>query len=81
MITCEQHDYIEIVCTFRYPLKLTLRSGELIQCVALDTQLNESRKECIKVAQLGRECLIALEEISTLEVCIENPHFQIVRFR
>lgn len=81
MITCEQHDYIEIICTFRYPVKLTLRSGDLIECVALDTMFNEFREECVKVERSGAECLIALENISILEVCVENPHFQVIRFK
>ncbi|MEH6450395.1 MAG: Rho-binding antiterminator [Oleispira sp.] len=80
MITCDQHDYIEIACTFRYPIKITMKQGAIIECIALDTKLNENRSECIKVDIKGDECLLALNEISSLEVCIENPHFQTVSF-
>lgn len=39
MISCEQHDYIEIVCTFNYPIKLMMKSGQVIEGIALDTQI------------------------------------------
>ena len=80
MISCDQHDYIEIACTFRYPLKLTLRSGAVIECVALDTELDDNRNECIKVDVKGAQSLIVLEDISVLEACVDNPHFHRVSF-
>jgi len=80
MITCIQYDHIEIVCTFRYPIKLTMKSGIVIECIALDTKLNENRDECIKVDLKGADSLIVLNDISVLEVCVNNPHFQLVSF-
>ncbi len=80
MITCAQHDYIEIVCTFRYPIKLTMKSGIVIECVPLDTKLNENKVECIKVDLNGDDSLIVLDDISKLEVCVANPHFHVVSF-
>ena len=80
MITCDQYDYIEIVCTFRYPIKLTMKSGIVIECIAIDTKLNENKVECIKVNLKGDESLIVLDEISKLEVCVDNPHFHTVSF-
>ncbi|MGB2147829.1 MAG: Rho-binding antiterminator [Vibrio toranzoniae] len=81
MISCNDYDYIEIVCLHRYPIKLTLRSGEQIECVGLDTQRNDNREECIKVSQQETEQLVVLTEIATLEVCVDNPHFQHISFR
>ena len=80
MITCDQHDYIEIVCTFRYPLKLTLKSGVVIECVGIDTALNDQRQECIKIDAQGMKSLVVLDQLSVLEVCVNNPHFQIISF-
>jgi Rho-binding antiterminator len=74
MIPCEQHDYIELVCTYRYPLKVVLRSGECIECIAQDTQYDQARRECIKVSVAGQDKLIVLEDMASLEVCISNPH-------
>ena len=82
MISCNEYDYIEIVCMYRYPIKITLKSGSVVNCIALDTQRNESREECIKVKTDAEELetLVKLSNIATLEVCIENPHFKVVSF-
>jgi len=80
MISCDQHDLIEIACTFRYALKLTMKSGVVIECVAVDTKLNENRDECMKVNIKGSESLVVLDNISVLEVCVDNPHFRTVSF-
>lgn len=80
MISCNQYDYIEIACMHRYPIILTMKSGESLACVALDTQVDEAHRECIKVHAEGVERLVVLDEIAELEVSIENPHFKHVSF-
>ena len=80
MISCDQYDYIEIVCTFQYPIKVTMKLGDVVECVALDTARNENKEECIKVNLNGADSLIVLDDISVMEVCVENPHFKIVSF-
>lgn len=80
MISCDQHDYIEIVCRFRYPIHLMMKSGVSIEAVALNTALDAQRRECIKVDLQGAECLIVLDDIATLAVRVDNPHFDVVNF-
>ncbi len=80
MISCNQYDYIEIVCMYRYPINITMKTGTIIKCTPLDTQRNDAREECIKVRVDGVESLVELGHISKLEVCVENPHFQVVSF-
>lgn len=80
MISCNQHDYIEIVCMYRYPVKLTLKSGEIIEGIAVDTVRNEQREECIKLTTEAGEQLVILDQLTTLEVTIDNPHLQRVVF-
>ncbi len=80
MISCNQYDHIEIVCMYRYPIRLTLKSGTVVDCTALDTQRNDVREECIKVKGEAVESLVILDDIAKLEVCVENPHFQVVSF-
>ncbi len=80
MISCNQHDFIEIVCMYHYPITLTLKSGDTIRGIALDTQRNDERDECIKIDIEGSEQLVVLEEIRVLEVEVENPHLQKVAF-
>jgi len=80
MIDCHNHDYIEIVCMHQYPIDLALKSGETLNCIAIDTAQNEAREECIKVKVDGTLRLVNLEEISKLKIRIENPHFNEVSF-
>lgn len=81
MISCDHHDYIEIVCTFLYPIKLTMQRGDVIEGIALDTQRDANKNECIKITVQGVERLIVLDEIATVDVCVDNPHFMSVSFK
>ncbi|GIU24670.1 Rho-binding antiterminator [Shewanella schlegeliana] len=99
MISCNQYDYIEIVCLYRYPIALKLKSGETINGIALDTTRDAKKRECIKLTYqdgpntgadvredddanngLALTQLIILDDIASLHVCIDNPHFQSVEF-
>lgn len=80
MISCEEYDYIEIACMHRYPIKLTMKSGEVLTGIALDTARNESRQECIKLKADGGETLVVLDDIAILDVGVDNPHFERVSF-
>ncbi len=80
MIPCEKYDYIEIVCTFKYPIKLTLRSGEVIEGIGINTSINQNRQECIVLKTATNTNLIVLESIEMLEVTVPNPHVQKVSF-
>ena len=78
MLSCQQYDYIEIACMYHYPVKLTMKSGAVVQAKALDTARNENRQECIKVLIDENEKLIILDDIAILEVTLSNPHFQTI---
>ncbi|WP_298941735.1 Rho-binding antiterminator [uncultured Psychromonas sp.] len=80
MISCHQYDYIEIVCMYHYPVKLTLKSGQIIEGIALDTARNDAREECIKLDDKGVAVYIVLSDITLLSVDVENPHIKQVSF-
>jgi Rho-binding antiterminator len=81
MLNCDLHDYIEIVCLYHYPLKLTLSSGTGLTGTAVTTRYNDNRQECLVIRQNDTEQLVLLDEIALLEVTVANPHLQQVRFR
>ena len=76
MISCSEYDYIEIVCLYRYRVRLTMKTGEIIDGIALDTKSNERLLLNIN----GLETLVDLNNISKLEVKVNNPHFTEVTF-
>ena len=81
MLKCDLHDYIEMVCLYHYPLKLTLSSGAVLIGTALTTRYNDQRQECLVIKQNDNEKLVLLDDIALLEVTVENPHLQQVWFK
>ncbi|WP_440906113.1 Rho-binding antiterminator [Catenovulum sp. SX2] len=80
MISCSDYDYIEIVCLFNYPIQLTLKNGNTITAIALDTARNDAREECIKINIRGKDTLVILDSIAKLRITVDNPHFVEVVF-
>ncbi|MGX9419057.1 Rho-binding antiterminator [Vibrio sp. RC27] len=81
MIDCNEYDYIELSCLYRFPVRLTMKEGDCIEGIARDTVRNASRHECIKLSSNNDDILIELESILKLEVLIDNPHFSQVTFK
>lgn len=81
MISCEHHDYIEIACLYNYRVRLLLDSGAELEGTAVDTGRNQSNDECIKVRVGNADNLVVLDSITSMEVLVENPHFNRVTFK
>ena len=81
MISCDQHDYVEIACLYRYRVKLTLECGEAVEGIALDVLYNNSREECIKIRRSNTDNLVILDSIIKMDALVENPHFKTVHFK
>ncbi|MBY5922602.1 Rho-binding antiterminator [Ferrimonas balearica] len=77
---CQEYDFIEIVCLFHYPVRLTLKSGESLEGTALDTVWDDARQECLTLKQGKTVRSVVLASLMMLEVLVENPHFQLARF-
>lgn len=80
MISCNQYDYVEIACMYRLPLVLAFKDGSTIECIAKDTLTNELKQECMTVVQGNHEEIVILEELKSMRVSIENPHFELIEF-
>lgn len=81
MISCEQFDYIELVCLFQYPVQLEMMDGALVQGIAKDTKRSEKGEECIELEVDGQPQLLVLEQVKKLVVQVSNPHLQEISFR
>nr|WP_261833361.1 Rho-binding antiterminator [Vibrio ishigakensis] len=54
MISCSQYDYIELICLYRYPVKLELKSGSVVTGSALESRfLRKIEKVFRPIAQVG----------------------------
>lgn len=76
MISCNNHDYIEIACMYRYPVVINFKSGFEITGVAIDTYINTSRQECLKIISAGTIQRIVLDEIHKLTVQTDDAKFK-----
>lgn len=81
MLNCDLHDYVEIVCLYHYPLKLTLHSGATVTGTADTTCYNDNRQECLVIQHKMSKQQVVLDDIALLQVTVANPHVQQVRFK
>lgn len=81
MISCANHDYIEIACMYRFEIRLVLKNGQVEQGKAFQTTLNKNKEECLVLETQAANKLIVLEQVVSIEAVTENPHFGKVDFR
>ncbi|MFC3120259.1 Rho-binding antiterminator [Agaribacter flavus] len=79
-IKCEHYDYIEIACMFRFPLKICLKNGETIEGLASGIEKNTSKQECLRLENDSSSDIVVMDNISSIKVMVENPHFDEVEF-
>ncbi|MBQ4846747.1 Rho-binding antiterminator [Pseudoalteromonas sp. MMG005] len=79
VMTCDDHDFIEIACLYNYSIKITTRSADNYQGRALDTQYNQQRQQCICIVCDEQPILIELDTIAEIHVLTPNPHFNYLR--
>ncbi len=77
LISCQQHDYIEIACLYHYQVKLLLRNGETIIGIAEDVLTDSDKREYLALDQQRR---IELNQIKLLRVLTKNAQFHSVEF-
>jgi len=80
MMSCGDYDQIELVCIYAYPIKLSLNSGLVVEGIGLDIIRNNTGEESLRLKQDRDERLVVLASIATLEICVENPHFEKISF-
>ena len=81
MISCANHDYVEIACMFHFEVSLVFENGQIVQGKALETIYNVNREECIVLeTELGNEEIV-LEQVALMEAVTKNPHFEKIKFR
>ena len=57
-----------------------MKEGAAIEGIARDTVRDKNRSECIQVSVDDTETLVVLDEISRMQVLVENPHFSEIVF-
>ncbi|MFA0085798.1 hypothetical protein BCU70_06060 [Vibrio sp. 10N.286.49.C2] len=92
MLSCAHYDQIELLCLYRFPIRIALNiqtqnsshfsgnepSKDVIEGIAIDTQRNEGKEECLRLQCDEEMRLIVLTDIKTIDVLIDNPHVMTV---
>jgi len=81
MISCEQHDYIEIACMYRFNVSLQLDTGDIVEGIALDTKTNSTGRECIALKLCNGIELVPTDSILRMDALTQNKHFTFITFR
>ncbi|WP_375056841.1 Rho-binding antiterminator [Zobellella sp. DQSA1] len=80
MMSCDQHDYLEVACLYRYRVRLTLTSGERLTGIAFDTRRDADRQECLLLGTNEAKQLVRLADMARMEAVTDNPHFRVIDF-
>jgi Rho-binding antiterminator len=66
-----------------YKLSVTLRleDGRQMSGIARDTGYDKDKKEYIMLEVNGESTLVELDTVLSLKANVENPHFDLVRFK
>jgi len=79
VISCELHDFVEVVCMYNYRLKLILKDGQIIEGKAIDIVNSPERRECLVIDGDTRQH-IDLTRLRKMEVLTPNAKFSEVIF-
>jgi Rho-binding antiterminator len=80
LISCANHDYVEIACMYRFAIKLVFKNGQIVQGIAFQTTYNENREECMVLKTEKGSEEIVLKQIALMEAVTKNPHFEKIDF-
>ena len=80
MISCANHDYVEIACMYGFEVKLVFKNGQIIQGKALQTSYSENKEEGIVIKTEFGDKEIVLAQLAAMVAVTKNPHFGKVDF-
>jgi len=79
-ISCSLYDHIEIACLYKYEIEIHTINEDVFRGIAIDTKLNDEKKECIVITSENINKLILLEDIKKLKVLTKNAKFSEIVF-
>ncbi|MFC3032599.1 Rho-binding antiterminator [Pseudoalteromonas fenneropenaei] len=77
MLSCSQHDFLEVACLYHYELKVELLDGKVEIGVAQDLLYRE-KQHCLVLQQVDTLNYVDIASISKLSALTQNPYFDTV---
>jgi Rho-binding antiterminator len=78
-ISCDLHDYIEVVCMYGYQVKLELKNQQVIVGKAIDIITSPDKHEHLLIKN-EEEQQVALTQLAKLYVLTPDARFKVVEF-
>jgi Rho-binding antiterminator len=80
VISCELHDFVEVVCMYGYQLRLILKNGEVIEGKAVDILSIDQQELLVVDDDNGEKKQIDLIALAKMQVLTPNAKFSEVVF-
>lgn len=78
-ISCELHDFIEVVCMYGYQVQLILKDDQVLEGKAVDITTSKEKREYL-IINNGQEQQVELTQITKLMVLTPHAQFKEVNF-
>ena len=79
-IDCELHDHLEVACLYRYRMRVTLISGEIVRGRAATTVTQPDKTEMLVLHTQEGKQRIAMHDILSIEIETKGAMFQNLAF-
>ena len=80
-VSCELYDYVEVACLYHHRLRVRTTDGQTLDGIAVDVRADGHGNEFIVMRSPGRELLIRLDAVTTIETLTDDARLGEVRFR
>ncbi|MFC0119767.1 Rho-binding antiterminator [Pseudoalteromonas xiamenensis] len=75
MLSCEQHDYLEVACVYHFELEVTTTDGHSYLGLAKDVRY-ENKTQCLVLESGSVQNAVSIAQITSLVALTDNPYFQ-----
>ena len=78
-ISCDLHDYIEVVCMYGYQVRLELKDQQIFEGKAIDIITSPEKCEYLLIKN-EQEQQVKLAQLAKLQVLTPNARFKEINF-
>jgi Rho-binding antiterminator len=78
MISCAQHDYLELACMYAYHISVRTKNGFAVEGIATDIAYVDGQHCLFLELQMGdvpSRVSVVIAQITTLTALTKNPYF------
>lgn len=79
-LSCDLHDYLEIICMFHYQVKVTIKEGLQYEGEAKDVGRDQRKEECLILINEEQNIFIPTNQLKSIDVLTTGARFSHVDF-